>query len=211
MKALETLERRLRRYAVPDLINYIVLGQVVVYLVALLLRGDIANFLTLNRGGVLSGQVWRLVTFVLVPDTYQPLSFALGCYFTWFVGRALEQYWGTGWFNLYYLFGVVGAWLACAVTGYGAASTLSLSLFLAFAVLYPNVELLLFFIIPVKVKWLGWLSGALWVYEFLFSSLGGKLAMLCGMLGFGLFFGPKLWSSLKAWDRRRRWRSQNRR
>ena len=211
MKWLDKLERRFSPYAIPNLINYVVLGQVAVYLVALLLRGDIANFLTLSRAGLLAGQPWRLITFVLVPDNYQPIYFAIGCYFTWYIGTALERQWGTGWFNLYYLFGMAGAWLACAVTGYGSAYSLSLSLFLAFAMLYPEAELLLFFILPVKVKWLGWVSAGLWLLEFLAAGLAGKLALVCGMLGFWLFFGPGAWRSVKAWDRRRRWRNQNRR
>ena len=73
MKWLDTLERRFERYAIPNLINYVVIGQIAIYMVALLLRGDIANFLTLNRAGILAGQPWRLVTFVLVPDNNQPL------------------------------------------------------------------------------------------------------------------------------------------
>ena len=84
MKWLDTLERRFSGYAVPNLINWIVAGQILIYGIALLLRGDIANFLTLNRAGILAGQPWRLITFVLVPDTYDILYFALGCYFEWF-------------------------------------------------------------------------------------------------------------------------------
>ena len=211
MKWLDTLERRFERYAIPNLINYVVIGQIAIYMVALLLRGDIANFLTLNRAGILAGQPWRLITFVLVPDNYQPLYFALGCYFTWYVGQSLEQQCGTSWFNLYYIFGMLGAWVSCLITGYGSAYTLSLSLFLAFAWMFPNVQLLLFFVIPVRVKWLGWLAGGLWAWEFLLSRPVGKLSLACEMLGFALFFGPDLWRELKAWNRRRQWRNQNRR
>ena len=211
MNWLEKLERRYARYAIPNLINYIVLGQVAVYLAMLLLRGDLANFLTLNRAGILAGQPWRLVTFVLVPDQYQPIYFAISCYFTWCVGGALERHCGSSWFNLYYLFGVVGAWLSCAITGYGSAYTLGLSLFLAFACMFPETQLLLFVVIPVKVKWLGWVAGGLWVYDFLLSGLGGKLSLLCEMAGFALFFGEGLFRQARAAYRRWQWKNQNRR
>ena len=117
MKWLDTLERRLRPYAIPNLIQYVVIGQIIVYAVAMLVRGDIASLLTLSRAGLGAGQVWRLVTFVFVPDDYRLLYFALGCYFDWMVGTALEREWGAGWFNLYYLTGMAGAWLACLLTG----------------------------------------------------------------------------------------------
>ncbi len=211
MKWLDTLERRFSRYAIPDLMNWIVAGQILVYGIALLLRGDIANFLTLNRAGILAGQPWRLITFVLVPDSYDILYFALGCYFEWFVGTTLEKSWGTGWFNLYYLFGVLGSWIACAVTGYSSAYCLSLAMFLAFAILYPDMQVMLFFVIPIKVKWMGWLSAGLWVYNFLLSGLGDKIGLVCGMLGFILFFGPNVWRDAKAWYRRRQWQRRNRR
>lgn len=211
MKWLDALERRFRRYAIPNLINYVIVGQIIVFCTALMVRGDIANLLSLTRSGLFAGQVWRLVTFLFVPDTYSFLGFILSCYFSWLVGSSLEREWGTGWFNIYYLAGVVGAWLACLLTGYASGYNLWLSLFLAFAILYPHVRVMLFFVIPIEVKWLGILSGGLWLLSFLVVSPLQKLGSVLGMLGFLLFFGPELWRSVCAWYRREQWRRRNRR
>lgn len=211
MKWLTNLERKFYRYAIPNLMQYIVGGQIVVWALVMFINANLLNLLALNRFGLFSGQVWRLLTFVFIPDSYDMLYFALGCYFNWMIGTALERSWGAGWFNLYYLFGMLGAWLGCFVTGYGSSYCLSLSLFLAFAILYPEMEFLLFFVLPVKAKWLGWLSAALWGWNFITASWAGKLNLALGMLGFGLFFGPRVWHNLQAWQRRRRWQQRNRR
>lgn len=210
MKWLDTLERRLRPYAIPNLIQYVVIGQIIVYAVTMLVRADIVSLLTLSRAGLGAGQVWRLVTFVFVPDDYRLLYFALGCYFDWMVGTALEREWGAGWFNLYYLAGMAGAWLACLLTGYSSAYCLSLSLFLAFAAQFPHVRLLVMWVLPVEAKWVGVAAAVLWAYNFLLASAAGKLALVVGMLGFVLFFGPGVWRSGKAWYRREQWKRKNR-
>ena len=95
------------------------------------------------------------------------LSVVLGIYFTWFVGSALEREWGDFRFNLYVLLGMAGAWLACLLTGSADTYCLSLSLLLAFAMLYPELQVLLFFVIPLKVKYFGIFAAALWVFSFL--------------------------------------------
>ena len=95
------------------------------------------------------------------------LNFALEAYFIWFIGSALEAVWGDFRFNLYILAGMLGAILACLITGWADTYCLSLSLLLAFALLYPEMQLLLFFIIPIKVKYFGIFAAAVWVLSFL--------------------------------------------
>ena len=104
------------------------------------------------------------------------------------------------------------AWMAaCLLTGYADTYCLSLSLLLAFAMLYPEVQVLLFFVIPIRVKYFGWFAAALWALSFLGSGMMGKLNYLLCMLNFVVFFGPQAWRSVRAWVRREQWKRKNRR
>ena len=139
-------------------------------------------------------------------------SVVLGIYFTWFIGTALEREWGDFRYTVYLLSGVLGTVLGCLLTGVTASTyCLSLSLLLAFAMLYPEVQLLLFFIIPIRVKYFGVFAAVLWVFSFLGASLPGKLDYLLSMLNVWLFFAPMAYRSLRAWVRREQWKRKNRR
>ena len=108
--------------------------------------------------------------------------------------------------------GVLGTVLGCLLTGVTASTyCLSLSLLLAFAMLYPEVQLLLFFVIPIRVKYFGVFAAVLWVFSFLGASLPGKLDYLLSMLNVWLFFAPMAYRSLRAWVRREQWKRKNRR
>ena len=212
MNWLTKLERKYGRWCIPNLIAILVGGQIVVYAVELFVNRYITYFLTLTRPALFAGEVWRLVTFLFVPfSSGGILSFALGAYFTWFIGSALEAVWGDFRFNLYILAGMLGAVLACLVTGWAGTYCLSLSLLLAFALLYPEMQVLLFYIIPIKVKYFGIFAAAIWVLSFFGTSWAGRLNYLLSMAGFFLFFGPVLWSNIRAWYRREQWRRRNRR
>ncbi|HIV44563.1 MAG TPA: Rhomboid family protein [Candidatus Faecalibacterium avium] len=212
MNWLTKLERKYGRWCIPNLIAILVGGQIVVYAVELFVNRYITYFLTLTRPALFAGEVWRLVTFLFVPfSSGGILSFALGAYFTWFIGSALEAVWGDFRFNLYILAGMLGAVLACLATGWADTYCLSLSLLLAFALLYPEMQVLLFYIIPIKVKYFGIFAAAIWVLSFFGTSWAGRLNYLLSMAGFFLFFGPVLWSNIRAWYRREQWRRRNRR
>ena len=212
MNWLTKLERKYGRWCIPNLIAILVGGQIVVYAVELFVNRYITYFLTLTRPAIFAGEVWRLVTFLFVPfSSGGILSFALGAYFTWFIGSALEAVWGDFRFNLCILAGMLGAVLACLATGWADTYCLSLSLLLAFALLYPEMQVLLFYIIPIKVKYFGIFAAAIWVLSFFGTSWAGRLNYLLSMAGFFLFFGPVLWSNIRAWYRREQWRRRNRR
>ncbi|MGN0661698.1 MAG: rhomboid family intramembrane serine protease [Faecalibacterium sp.] len=212
MNWISKLERKYGRFCIPNLISILVGGQILVYAIELFVNQYISFYLSLDRLALLHGQVWRLLSFVFIPfSSGGPLSVILGIYFTWFIGSALEREWGDFRFNLYVLLGIVGAVLACLLTGWADTYCLSLSLLLAFAMLYPDMQLLLFFVLPVKVKYFGIFAAALWVFSFLTASLMGKLNLLLCMLGFAVFFGPSAWRSLRAWVRREQWKRRNRR
>ena len=118
MNWITKLERKYGRFCIPNLINILIGGQILVYAIELFVNQYISFYLSLSRSALFAGQIWRLFTFVLVPFSGGgPLSVVLGIYFTWFVGSALEREWGDFRFNLYVLLGMAGAWLACLLTG----------------------------------------------------------------------------------------------
>ena len=198
MNWLTKLERKYGRICIPNLISILVGAQILVYAVELFVNQYISLYLSLNRTALLVGQLWRVITFVFVPFSGGgPLSVVLGIYFTWFIGSALENEWGDFRFNLYILLGMVGAVAACLLTGY--ADTYCLSL------------VLLFFVIPIRVKYFGLFAGALWLLSFLGAGAAGKLNYLLCMVNFLVFFGPQAWRSVRAWVRREQWKRKNRR
>ena len=217
MNWLYKLEYKYGRKAPKNLMLFVVGGQIVAWLIILLAYSPLYSVLTLTRSGLLRGQVWRLVSFLFVPElTVNPLAFALGVYLLYFIGSSLERAWGSFKFDVYFLVGVVSAWVACLITGWGGTSALTFSLFFAFAYLFPDVQLLLFFIIPVKVKWLGYIAGGFYVLSILSSLLRldvlGALSMIIGVANFLLFFGKGMFTTIKegytARQRRKQWQNQ---
>ena len=154
---LNRLERRYGRFGIPNLTNILVGGQILVLAIELFVNQTISVWLSLSRYLLLSGQIWRIITFVFIPSYGGSiLSAVLGIYFTWFIGTALEREWGDFRYTVYLLSGMLGTVLACLLTGVsGSTYCLSLSLLLAFAMLYPEVQVLLFFVIPIRVKYFG--------------------------------------------------------
>ena len=204
------------RLGIPGLMRYIVIGNVLVYLLDMFSKSGYAmgtGLLGFSASAILQGQVWRVISFIFIPFSGGSiLSVVLGIYFTWFVGSALEREWGDFRYTVYLLSGVLGTVLGCLLTGVTASTyCLSLSLLLAFAMLYPEVQLLLFFVIPIRVKYFGLFAGALWLLSFLGAGAAGKLNYLLCMLGFLLFFGPQAWHNIRAWVRREQWKRKNRR
>ena len=214
MKWIDKLERRFGHIAIHDLMMIIVIGQAVVFLAEFFMPGlGIWSKLSLYMPAVLQGEVWRLLTFIFVPSSSTPLSLVLTLYLMWLIGHTLEQSWGDFRFNVYYFLGVLGAILAAAVTGWGTTYYLNLSLFFAFAMLYPEMRLLLFFI-PVKVKWLALFSGVLCLFGFVFGTWADRLSVLFSLLNFLIFFGGDFWrmakQELRYAKNRRAWRNAGR-
>ena len=215
MKWVDKLERRFGRIAIHDLMMAIVIGQAVVFLSEFFMPGlGIWSKLSLYMPAVLQGEVWRLITFIFVPSASTPISLLLTLYLMWLIGHTLEQSWGDFRFNVYYLLGVLGAILAAVITGWGTTYYLNLSLFFAFAMLYPEMRLLLFFIIPVKIKWLALFAGALCLFSLVFGGWAERLSVLFSLLNFLLFFGGDFWRTarqeLRYAKNRRAWRNANR-
>lgn len=178
MSFFSKMERKYTKFAIPHLIKYVLVLYGLGYLLAFVAPGFYAEWLMLDIDKVLHGQVWRIVTFLIQPpDTpFYFLIFFLLLYDM--IGEALENALGTYVFNLFYFSGVIFNILAVIiiyvatllVTGKGFSYPITLtyineSLFLAFALFYPDVRLLLYFIIPVKAKWLGIFAGGVIGYQ----------------------------------------------
>ena len=111
-------------------------------------------------------------------------------YLYWLIGSSLESCWGGFNFNVYYFSGVVFAAIGGFITGFATVHYLNLTLFLAMAVVNPNMQLLLFFFIPVKMKWLAWVDTAFLIYNLIFTPfMSHRIVIVMSMLNFLLFFG----------------------
>jgi membrane associated rhomboid family serine protease len=212
---LDKLERKFGRFAIPGLMKYIVTLNGLVYLLMYLDRtGVYVRTLTLVPQLVLAGEYWRLITYILIPPSAGPLFILFILYFYYLIGNTLEQEWGSFKFNLFYLCGMFGTTLGAFISGSATTSLyLNLSLFLAFAQLYPDFEMLLFFILPVKIKYLAWLQWAFIGLTVLTAAFPDKIAALASVTNFLIFFGKDFFSHAKlnnrSYHRRRQFRSES--
>ena len=147
----------------------------------------------------------------MLPPNSSLLFILLSLYFYYMIGTALENRWGSRRFNLYYLLGVAGNIASGFLMGYATNTYLNLSLFLAYAMLNPDMPVMLFFVLPVKMKWLALLSSISLIALFFAGGWAMKLSLLLSLLPFFLFFGPQLWQEGKmAWGRMKyRWQNRN--
>src|SRR5579862_1695733 len=115
-RLLERLDRRLGKYAIPNLMALVVVGMGIVWVLSMQ-RPDVISRIRLDFGAVRRGEVWRLVSFVLVPSSSDSMFMLINLYFLWWVGASLEQHWGSFKFNVYYFTGVLAAIVAAYFTG----------------------------------------------------------------------------------------------
>lgn len=221
MTFLDKLERRFGRYAINNLSLWIIGGQAVVFVLALM-KFPVANILYFPQL-VLEGEVWRAFTFILQPDgialgelgepilTTSPLWILIGWYLFRLFGGALEREWGEFRFNLFILIGVVCTVIAGLfnVTLFPPEYRpeylvgnfyLMTSVFIAFAILFPNFELHVFFVLPVKVKWLALIFVMGWALSA--RGLPHWTLILAALVNIGIFFGPALMRGAQARQRR---------
>jgi membrane associated rhomboid family serine protease len=199
MKLLNTLERKFGRYAISQLMVYIVGINALVYVLRYVMpQSDALSKLWLDPRLILQGEVWRLITWVFIPPAASLFWIFFLLYFYYMVGIGLEREWGSFRFNVYYLIGIAGTVLASFIFGGGSTALyLNLSLFLAFAFIYPDFEILIFFILPVKVKYLAWLNWAFIGFTVLAAPLPEKAAALVSVANYFLFFGADIISTIK--------------
>lgn len=208
---LDTLERKLgRHFGIPNLMLYIIYGNVITFILDLIgIR--ISYYLALIPSLVMQGQIWRLVTFIFVAPSINPLFAIFFFYLYYMIGNTLERQWGTFRFSLYYGIGMLGVILASFTTGsIGTSDYLNLSLFLAFATLFPDMQFLIMFIIPVKIKWLAALDIAFLLYLFIIGGLGTRVLIVLSLLNVILFVSSKLITNQKQHKRRKKFETSSR-
>ncbi len=178
MKFVDKLERKFGKYAIKNLIFYVIILYVLGFVLDLMNPLIYRTYLMLDVEKVLQGQIWRLFTFIIQPTGNTNLIFLFfELYLYFIIGRALENAWGAFRFNLYYfsgiLFNVIAIFVLYFLTGNSfvlGLTYINRSMFFAFASIFPDVQLLLFFIIPVKIKWLGILYGVIYAVD-IFQSI----------------------------------------
>ncbi len=191
------MERRFGRLAIENL-SSLIAGGMAIALVLTLLRSEFKSLLVLDLDAVRHGQVWRLVSYLFLPRDTAPIWAIFDIYIVWLIARALETHWGAFKFNAYYLFGMVGATLAAWLSGEGVGNlALNLSMFFAFATLFPDNEFMIFFVLPVKVKWLALITVAFTVFQFFSVGVAGKAALVAAYGNYFLFFGGTLVALLR--------------
>jgi membrane associated rhomboid family serine protease len=197
------LPQRLRslaeRCAIPGLIRYVALFNALVFILHLLAPGYL-SMLELDPRLVLSGELWRLVTWIFIPETLSPFWIFFALLFLLYLGDGLEAAMGSSRLTLFYVSGVI----LCTLVNFlfsmkgggvvlGRANTfLNLSLMLAFATLYPDFKVLVFFVIPVRIAWLALFSVAIMLMATLGQPLVVAATLGASTLNYLLFFHRQL-------------------
>lgn len=177
------------RFGLNNLMLYLVIAQVVVFVLDMIFTGIPSMLLTFSRELILHGQVWRLVTFAIVPNSSNPFNLLLSCYFYYWIGQLLERSWGTARFNLFYLSGVVLSALSGMLLGWADIYYVNLSIFLIIATLYGEMRVLLFFVVPIKMKWMAIIDVALILYDVIrYASMGVWVLALLPLASFVNYF-----------------------
>ena len=205
---LSKLDRKIGKFAVPNLALILVIAMGFVYIVdySLAIKGMplFSSFLYFDRELILNGQVWRVITFTIVPEFDSPLFVLLTLYFFWFIGSVIEKEWGCFKFNAFYFTGYLGSVVSGFIMGGTTNYYLNLSLFLAFAILNAEAKVLLFFVIPIKVKWLAYIDLAILALEFIFSGWEARVAIIFSLINIALFFWKIPYRKMVSRHRRKR-------
>ncbi|MCI8543848.1 MAG: hypothetical protein HFH95_11135 [Lachnospiraceae bacterium] len=209
MEKMSNFEKKFGKYAISNLSMILILCYVLGYFIRLI-NADFLLYLTLDPYAILHGQIWRLFTWIIMPpSSLNPFTIIM-LLFYYNIGTSLEHTWGVYRYNVYLLSGmlftILGSfvWLGIQFFLTGSAGLketslivsllfstyyVNMSIFLAFAATFPEVQVLLMFLIPVKVKWLGILDGLVLLYDFLFAGgLVTRIVIASSLLNFVIFF-----------------------
>ena len=201
---LDKLERKLGRFAIPNLTVYLLIGYVIGFGIVNLMR-DMVGYLTLEPALILRGQVWRLISWVLIPPTDNLISLVFLVLLYYSLGTALERTWGSFRYNVYIFSGLLftvlavfglyafyyfryGVEVPLSAVGLIGTNYITMSIFLAFAVIYPDMEVMLYFILPIKMKWMALVYVVLAGYDFINGGIGIRVAIGASLLNFVIFF-----------------------
>ena len=208
MNWLDKLERKYHRFAIKNLMLYVIILYALGFVIYMVNPFFYYSYLCLDAEAILHGQLWRMVTFIINPPSYSIIWLVVALSLYYFIGKQLEATWGSFKFNVFFfsgmLFHVLAAIIVYLITGvvYPLDTTyLNMSLFLVFAALYPDVQFMVYFVIPVKGKWLAWIDVAYIGYAIVQAFLpayGGSaygiyykanaIAAIVSLLNFLIFF-----------------------
>lgn len=203
-------------FGIPRLMLFIIVGNAIVYVVGLMdVTQTLYSLLWFDPALFCRGQVWRLVTFALIPEQNGILFLAISLYFYYFIGSALENAWGKGKFTLYYISGMLVTALYSLVIYWTVgqrisvtATYLNFSMFFAFATLWPDQQVLLFFFIPVKMKWLALVDAAFFAVTMVRYLIMGHVALafvpIVAMIPYLVFCGGWLFDLVRPSNIRRK-------
>ncbi len=196
---LDRLERKFGRFAIHNLSLYMIITYIAGYVILSLVPEAMA-WLILEPVLILKGQVWRLVSWILIPPGELDIFTIITLYFYYTIGNILERTWGAFRYNVYIFSGILmtiaGAFILFFVQGVASVGSgilfstyyISLSIILAFTATYPNMQVLLMFLIPLKMKWLGIFYGITLVMELLNAGLTVRIVIICSLMNFIVFF-----------------------
>ena len=201
------------KLGIPNLMKYIILANAAIFILDIFSKNFFTYLLMFHYDSIMVGQVWRLLTFILVPSIGGAGSvgvgmmssvffFALTSFFYYSIGTTLERHMGTTKFTVFYFLGVIlNAVLGLVTHASVNMYYINMSMFFSFATLYPDTRVLLYGLIPLKIKWLAWLDAAFFAYDiFFYLSAGAPLyAMMpvVAILNYFLFFGGNLFGAAK--------------
>lgn len=195
MKLIDKLEKKFGKYAIKNLMYYIIMLYALGFVILLVKPEIYSNFLSLNAAAILSGQIWRIFTYIIYPPTGSLITILISLYFYYVIGTMLERQWGTFRFNLYFFTGVllhaIAAILIYLVWGVVlemGTYYLNLSMFFAFAAMFPDMQVLFMWLIPIKMKWLAWLDGIYFAVTIAAGLLSERLSinMIYRLYSFGI-------------------------
>ncbi len=217
MNFLDRIERRFSKHAIPNLMYYIIICQIAGLVLTTIAPGFLAKYLSLNMYAIIHGkQIWRLITFILVPGGYSISGFnivltAITLYFMYSFGRSLENVWGTVRFNMFYLTGILlnivaafalhiyagnASYVYSYYFGYMGINYINTTLLMLCAFVFSETQILFNFIIPLKMKYLGIFYAATTVLEMVQAIRGGYLwqgiAIFVALLNLALYLVPSL-------------------
>ena len=191
------------RYAIPNITLMLIVCQVGMFVVVQRDPG-MWERMVLIPSKVIDGEIYRLFSFLIIP----PGTILIWALFFWYLfylmGTALEGFWGTFRYNLFLLIGYIATVASGFVTPGAIVSNgfLEGTVFLAFAYLNPNFELLVMFILPVRIKWFALLTWIIYTHQFIFGEWSTRLTVASAVLNFFMFFGSEIWYRARMGQRR---------
>ena len=193
--SLDKLERKLGRFAIRNLMLYLIILYLGGFMLVTLRPGFYETYLCLNWAMILKGQVWRLVTYIMYPPSTSILWFLLECFIFWSLGSNLEKLWGTFYFNLYVFIGLfanVIISLLVYLIGHQilplTADSLYMSFLLAFAMTVPEMRFYLYMIIPVKAKYLAVFYMVILGLQLVMGNWATRLSVIASLVNVAVFF-----------------------